>query len=517
MPRLPSLLALLLALPALAADKPNVVLIYADDIGYGDLSCYGATKVKTPNLDKLAAAGLRFTDAHCSSGTCTPSRFSMLTGEYAWRKKGTGILPGDAALIIDHKKPTLPSTFKAAGYTTGAVGKWHLGLGDGREKLDWNKELSPGPNQLGFDHSFIIPATVDRVPCVYVENGRVANLDPADPIQVSYQYKVGAEPTGKENPDQLKVKLTHGHDMTIVNGISRIGWMTGGAKARWVDEDIADVFAKRAVSFIESNKDRPFFLYFATHDVHVPRVPHARFAGTSQAGTRGDVVHQLDWQVGQVMETLDRLGIADNTLVIFSSDNGPVLDDGYDDTAKLKEGHPQTLPMIDRFGHTPAGPWRGGKYSPYEGGTRVPFIARWPARIKSPGTSAAMISQVDLLHTAAAMTGQTLPGGVAPDSFNVLPALTGDVKVGRETLVEQGGRLAIRKANWKLIPDGPLGNPTAAPNRNPAAGAGKPQLFDLDKDPGETTNLADASPEKVKELRDLLTQIRDAGSSRPGF
>jgi len=187
---------------ASAANRPNIVLIIADDLGYGDVSCYGATKVKTPNLDRLAGQGIRFTDAHSTSGTCTPSRYSMLTGEYAWRKKGTGILPGDAALIIDPKRATLPSVLKSAGYNTGAVGKWHLGLGDG--KLDWNTEIKPSPNEIGFDYSFIIPATVDRVPCVFVENHRVVGLDAKDPITVSYQYKVGDEPTGKENPDLLR-------------------------------------------------------------------------------------------------------------------------------------------------------------------------------------------------------------------------------------------------------------------------------------------------------------------------
>jgi len=315
------------------------------------------------------------------------------------------------------------------------------------------------------------------------------------------------------------MKLTHGHDATIINGVSRIGWMSGGKAARWVDEDIADTITKKAMTFIEENakKEKPFFLYFATHDVHVPRVPHARFAGSSQAGTRGDVIQELDGSVGQVLETLDRLKIADNTLVIFSSDNGPVLDDGYEDTAKLKEGHPAGKPMMDRFGHTPGGPYRGQKYSAYEAGTRLPFIVRWPARIKAAQTSAALICQVDLMHTMAELTGQKLAEGAGPDSFNVLPALLGDVKVARETLVEQGAPLAIRKGDWKLIPGGVANNPNAQnPPKNPNA-AGKPQLFDLSNDIAEAKNVAEEHPEKVKEMLEILTGVREKGSSRPGM
>jgi arylsulfatase A-like enzyme len=329
----------------------NIVLIMTDDLGYGDVGCYGATKVKTPNVDRLAAAGLRFTDGHCTSATCTPSRYALLMGEYPWRKKGTNILPGDAALIIEPGRTTLPSVLKRAGYTTGVVGKWHLGLGRGN--LDWNKPIKPGPLEIGFDYAFLIPATVDRVPCVFVEDHAVVGLDPADPIRVSYEQKVGDDPTGREHPELLKVKLTHGHDGTIVNGISRIGFMSGGKAARWVDEDIADTITGKAVSFIERNRDKPFFLYFATHDVHVPRAPHQRFVGTSGCGTRGDVIRQMDWSVGQVLDALERLKLADDTLVIFTSDNGPVLDDGYADGA---------VELLN--GHSPAGPWRGGKYTP---------------------------------------------------------------------------------------------------------------------------------------------------------
>jgi hypothetical protein len=256
--------------------KPNIVIIYADDLGYGDVSCYGATKISTPNIDKLAKQGLRFTNAHCTSATSTPSRYSLLTGEYAWRKRGTGVAPGDASSIIQPGCVTLPLILKNAGYTTAVVGKWHLGLGS-EEGPDWNGEIKPGPMDLGFDYNFIIPATGDRVPCIFVENRRVVGLDPSDSITVSYTKPVGNWPTGKDHPELLKMYPSHGHDMTIVNGISRIGYMTGGRSALWVDEDIADVTTGKAVKFIEQNKNKPFFLYFSTHDIHVPRVPNQRF------------------------------------------------------------------------------------------------------------------------------------------------------------------------------------------------------------------------------------------------
>ncbi len=242
-------------------EKPNIIIIYADDLGYGDVSCYGATAIKTPNIDRLASQGLRFTNAHCTSATSTPSRYSLLTGEYAWRRKGTGVLPGDASAIINPGRTTIASVLKSAGYRTGVVGKWHLGLGP-EGGPDWNGEIKPGPLDMGFDYNFIIPATGDRVPCVFVENRRVVNLDPLDPISVNYKEKIGNWPTGKENPELLKMHPSHGHDMTIVNGISRIGYMTGGKSALWVDENIADVITSKAVKFIQENKDKPFLPLF---------------------------------------------------------------------------------------------------------------------------------------------------------------------------------------------------------------------------------------------------------------
>jgi arylsulfatase A-like enzyme len=480
-----------------AQNRPNIVIIYADDIGYGDLGCYGASKVKTPNLDRLAAQGVRFTDAHSPAATCTPSRYALMTGEYAWRKKGTNILPGNAALIIEPGRPTVASVLKQAGYTTGAVGKWHLGLGSG--EVDWNGEITPGPREIGFDYSFLIPATGDRVPCVYIENQHVAGLDPKDPIRVSYSEKVGDEPTGKDHPEMLKMKLSHGHDQTIVNGISRIGYMTGGKSARWVDEDMAGVITGKAVSFIEKNRARPFFLYFATHDIHVPRVSHAKFRGKSGCGVRCDVIQELDWSAGEIMRALDRLKLTDKTLVIFSSDNGPVVDDGYAD------GSVENL-----NGHVPAGPLRGGKYSIYEGGTRLPLIARWPGRIK-PSVSDALVSQVDFLAAFAALAGQNLAANAGPDSINILPALLGESKAGRELLVEQAAITAVRTPRWKLVPR----QPAQEGKKGKGKGAQEPELYDLGTDLGETKNVAAAHPEVVRELMEKLAGIRASGRSRP--
>lgn len=490
----------LLKLSAAPAAKPNIIVIYVDDLGYGDLSCFGATRVKTPNIDRLARQGIRFTDAHATSATCTPSRFSLLTGEYAWRYPNTGIARGDATALIKPGRSTLPGLLQAAGYATGVVGKWHLGLGEG--KPDWNGELKPGPLEIGFDYCFLMPATADRVPCVYVENHRVVGLDPKDPISVSFDGPIGNEPTGKANPEKLRLHPSHGHDQTIVNGISRIGYMAGGHAARWVDEDLADTFARKGVAFIEKHRDRPFFLYFATHDIHVPRTPHARFAGKTPMGARGDVIAQLDWTVGELLKSLDRLKLAENTIVILSSDNGPVVDDGYKDEAVALLGD-----------HRPSGPWRGGKYSNFEGGTRVPMILRWPARVK-PGVSDAVVSHIDFAASFAALVGQALKHDDVPDSTDQLSVLLGESKVGRAELIEHAQVLSLREGKWKYI------TPGKGPARNvytntEMGNLPAPQLYDISADPGETQNVAAQHPDIVNRLRDRLEAIRQAGRSRP--
>jgi len=490
------------AKPAHFQSPPNIVLIYGDDIGYGDWGCYGAKAVRTPNLDRIASQGLRFTSAYASSATCTPSRYSLLTGEYAFRKQGARILPGDAALLIQPGRSTLPSLLQSVGYATAVVGKWHLGLGSIESGIDWNGEIKPCPLEVGFNYSFIMAATGDRVPCVYIENHRVVGLLSTDPLAVNYKEGFPGEPNGVENRASLKLDWSQGHNQAVVNGIGRIGYMKGGKAAWWKDEDMAGQFTKKAIAFIERERSRPFFLYFATHDIHVPRVPHPRFVGATSMGPRGDAIVEFDACVGEILHTLERLNLADRTLVIVSSDNGPVLDDGYKDFANEKVGH-----------HQPAGPFRAGKYSLFEGGTRMPFLVRWPGRVK-PGVSDALISQVDLAATLAALTGAKPDPLTMPDSQDVLAALLGDSKTGREYLVEQANQLAIRRGQWKFIPSGVITDQLGPWKQVAVPKPG--YLFDLAADPGERQDVAAAHPTIVEELRELLARTRDASSTVQG-
>lgn len=495
--------------------KPNIVIIYADDLGYGDIGCNGATRVHTPNLDRLANQGLRMTNGHAPSATCTPSRYALLTGEYSWRQEGVHILPGDAPALIRPGKATLPAILKSAGYTTGLVGKWHLGLGSGA--MDWNGDITPGPLEIGFDQAYFIPATIDRVPTVYVENHRVVGLDPADPIRVDYVQKVGSEPTGRENPEQLRMPLSDGHDGTIVDGVSRIGWMTGGHAARWKDEEMADHLTGKAIDFIEKHRDHPFFLYFATNEIHVPRLPAPRFRGATDMGPRGDSIVELDWCVGEIMKALDRLGLTENTLLLFSSDNGPILDDGYADGAVARVGN-----------HKPSGPYRSGKYSIYDGGTRVPMIVRWPGVITAGQTSSALVDHVDLMASFAALAGQRLASNAAVDSLDMLPALLGRSAVGRSYVIEDTNVagtedpnlaktgspivLALVSDGWKLI----SAHGVPATYHGNAIGTGpKSQLFHIATDPSETRDLAGRFPDRALQMARKLEAYRSAGRTRP--
>ncbi len=463
--------------------KPNIVLIYFDDLGYGDVSAYGATEIETPNIDMLAEGGIRFTDAHSSSATCTPSRYAILTGKYPWRNERARILSGTAPLLIDTAQLTLPGLLKEQGYYTGIVGKWHLGLGDGN--VAWNKHITPGPNELGFDYSFIMAATQDRVPTVYIENGNVCNLEPDDPLQVSYESNFPGEPTGTDNPELLKLMWDHGHNNSIVNGIPRIGFMKGGKEARWVDENMADTFLVRANNYIINHKDEPFFLYYALQQPHVPRTPHERFVGKTGMGPRGDVIVEADWCIGQLINTLENEGMLENTLIILSSDNGPVINDGYVDYAVEKLGD-----------HNPSGPFRGGKYSLFEAGTRVPFITYWRGRIE-PGISDALASQIDIISSLSGMTGS---GKRGPDSYNMLDLFLGSDTAGRtELILEAGGRTAFRKGNWVMIP--PYPGPPIARNVNIELGNSDVyQLYNLDEDTGQQTNLAETRPDILNEM-----------------
>jgi len=488
-----------------AAEKPNIIVIMADDLGFGDVGCNGARQLETPHIDRLAKRGLRFTQGYCSASTCTPTRFSFLTGKYAFRQPGAGIAPPNATALIQPGTETIASVLNKAGYSTAVVGKWHLGLG-AKPAPQWNGLLKPGPLEIGFDYCFLLPTTNDRVPSVYVENHRVRNLDPQDPLWVGRKKPAPDHPTGKDPAVRAKLKMnwSHGHNQTVHNGIGRIGFFTGGHAARWRDEDLADEWVKQSVKWIEQHQDSPFFLFFSSHDIHVPRMPHERFHGRTKLGFRGDAIVQLDWCVGEIVNTLERLKLSQNTLIVFCSDNGPVLDDGYQDGAITQLGK-----------HTPAGRFRGGKYSIYEGGTRTPFITCWPGRIQ-PGVSDRMVCTVDLAASMAALTGQELAADACPDSFNVLPALLGqpDAK-GRDHLIQQPNRgptLALRVGDWKLLSYATAKPIKALTYRKPK---GKYELYNLADDPGEKQNLAQRQPERLQQMLARLEAIKQAGRSRP--
>lgn len=494
-------LASILALGAGKACAQNIIIINGDDIGYGDLSCNGTSAVATPNVDRVASQGVRFTNVHATSATSTPSRYSLLTGTYAWRSAGRGVAPGDAAMLIKPSDYTIPKMLQRAGYTTAAVGKWHLGLGAKTGAQNWNEKITPALQDIGFDYSYIMAATADRVPCVYIEQGRVVGLDPADPIQVSYTTPFDGEPTGNANPELLTTRSSHGHDQALINGIGRIGYMKGGKSALWVDENIADSITAHAVGFIcdQAKAEKPFFLYFATNDIHVPRVPHPRFAGKSGLGVRGDAILEFDYSVGAVLDALDSLGIAGNTLIIITSDNGPVIDDGYVDSSKELLGT-----------HRPSGAMRGGKYSIFEAGTAVPFILRLDGRAHKGVVSDALISQVDLFASLAELTSTELQQGEASDSRALMRALLGGDKVGRDWLVQDAGTRSIIDGRWKYIaPSG--GVPYDSYTDIELGNSPQAQLYDMVSDRAEKNNLASKYPKIVGRLASKLAQIESGG------
>ena len=477
-------------------DPPNIVFILADDMGYGDLGCYGAKKIKTPNIDRLAREGILFTDGHSGASTCTPTRYGLLTGRHNWRSwLKYSALSTSAPLLIEEDRVTVASFLKSAGYATSIVGKWHLGYGreEGFENNrgntppnywetrgkgpDWNGVLKPGPRENGFDYSYVIPVANSFPPYVFVENHHVAGLRKESPIG-----KLESRNYGK---------------------------MEGGEGARWKDEELIDKFTGKLVPQLESlaKKKQPFFLYYTPTQPHIgsrnvkgqAHWPNARFKGTSQAGPYGDVVQELDWSVGEILKTLDHLGLTENTLVIFTSDNG-----GY--TRNFN-------------GHQPNGQiLRGGKGDLVEGGHRVPFLARWPGRIK-PGTrSKETISTTDMLATFAAIVGEELPEGAGPDSYNVLQALQGEALPDpeRPIVFTSGGTgaLAIRMGKWKLIEgQGNRGyGESRAKKPVPAPKPGDPpaQLYNLEEDLGEANNLYNEHPEIVQRLKKALEDIQSA-------
>ncbi|WP_289053757.1 sulfatase family protein [Carboxylicivirga marina] len=485
---------------------PNIVIIYGDDVGFGDVGAYGSQLIPTPNIDALAEGGLRFTDGHCTASTCTPSRFSLLTGAYGFRYNAN-VLPPNAPLLIPVDMMTLPKMLKKAGYETGIVGKWHLGIGEKGVLTDWNGDVKPGPIEVGFNSSFLLPSTNDRVPTVYLEGHRVLNLDKNDSLFVGKKPYIKSKnhvtqyPDGKTNREAMTYyQSSHGHNNSVTNGIGRIGYMAGGKSALWDDETMTDVFVDKAKAYIRKNKEKPFFLYYAAQDIHVPRTPHPRFQGKTTLGYRGDAMVQFDWATGEIMKALEENGLTDNTIVIFSSDNGPVYDDGYVDGTTVVTSTEE----VDN-GHDGSGIYRGGKYQIYEGGTRVPFIVSWPAKIK-PGVSNALVNQVDLLGSLASFLNVPLNDDEGIDSRNTMDAFLGKSEQGLPDMIEEAIKhKALRRGDWKYIP--------AHPRTYASPEMGK-QLYNLANDPGEQNNLIEEQPEIAKSMAEELGKLINSESIR---
>lgn len=493
-------------LAATPAARPNIIVIMADDLGYGDVSCYGGA-IQTPHIDRLAAEGTRFTSGYCSASTCTPTRYSFLTGTYAFRVKGTGIAPPNSPALIPAGTTTTASLLKEAGYATAVIGKWHLGLGEQGVGPDWNGKLAPGPLEIGFEHCYLLPTTNDRVPQVYVADHHVENLDPADPLWVGRKKPSDDHPTGLTHRDELKMDWSHGHNSTIHNGISRIGFYTGGHQARFRDEDLADQWVDHSKAWMKQHSDEPFFLFFSSHDLHVPRMVHERFQGVTEQGPRGDAIAELDWCVGELIDAVEAMSLTEKTLIVFCSDNGPVLDDGYHDDAAEKIGE-----------HDPNGSFTGGKYNVFEAGTRTPFITRMPGTIPA-SVSDEMVCTIDMAASFASLVGSSIPKDGCLDSLDVLGAMMGvDGAKGRESLLQQdngsSGCFGYRRGDWKLNrhPKGKSRN-----NNMRLQGRDVPPwaLYNLKVDPAETTNLKEVNPEAFEEMKAELEAVIEAGRSRP--
>jgi len=508
-----------MTLPLTAAEQPpNIVLIFADDLGYGDVGCYGATKVQTPNIDKLATQGRRFTDAHSASAVCTPSRYALMTGEYPIRANGGKGLWGPCSpvskLLIEPDKLTIATLLKNKGYATSAFGKWHLGFGSGT--TDYAKPLRPGPLDLGFDYYFGIPVVNSAPPYVYVENDTIVGMTADDPI-------INLRGKGKKTTPITPLERKHG---------TRVGNWFGGAVAAhklYNDFELGTTLTEKACEWIKQRDDEPFFLYFATTNIHHPITPHPRFQGTSDCGLYGDFIHELDWIVGEVMKTLEEKGVAENTLFIFTSDNGGMMNEnGFDAYS---------------YGHRQNGDLLGFKFGAWEGGHRVPFIAKWPGKIKPGSTSQQLICNVDMLASFAALTDQKLADGQQADSVNILPALIGEPSspLRKELVLApfRGTHLSVRKGKWMFIDakgSGGFGGskpgehtfagPAAAtftkhPNSDIENGKIKPtapaaQLYDLEADPNQTQNIYNSHPDVVQEMRVLLRNVRDSVKKEQG-
>jgi arylsulfatase A len=492
-----------------AGDKPNIIVILADDLGYGDLGCYGGRNVKTPNLDRIAREGLRFTDAHSPCSVCTPSRYNLLTGRYAWRTwVGTGCVWANDPMLIEEERETVASLLHREGYFTGCIGKWHLGFGrpgtpgwDNSLGPDFNRELRPGPLEAGFDYFYGMPA-MGQHPNIFIENRRVVGLWADDPIRFENDPRPGFQ------VDYLHRPRTDNPDLRMLSGKS----------AEYQFEDGALRLTEKAIGFIETHHMQPFFLYFAHRNIHAPLKPNPRFLGTSGCGVYGDYIQELDWSVGRVLATLERLKLLDNTLLIFSSDNGGVITyrAAASDDSPDGFGYRPDKALVDVTLHRPNGPLRGQKTDVWEGGHRVPFVIRWPGHVPAGKVSSALVANTDLLATFAELTGSKLARDAGEDSFSFLDAMLGrSESSARKTLVSDSwkGLFAIREGPWKLIP-GHGGGGIAWKPVPPKEGEPAGQLYNLAEDVSEKHNLYAEHPEIVSRLTSLLESYRREGRSR---
>jgi arylsulfatase A-like enzyme len=478
------------AQPAPSMARPNIVYILADDLGYGDLSCLNPDgKINTPNIDSIAGAGMVFTDAHSGSAVCTPTRYGVMTGRYAWRTRlKRGVLGGWSSPLMATDRMTVASMLKENGYRTGCVGKWHLGWEwaltneaapvetwtMSPENVDFSKPITRGPLAMGFDYNFVIPASLDMAPYVYVENNRVTAIP----------------------------------DRTIPASGGKHFWRSGAIAPDFEHVDVLPTLTKKAVGFIDAQTgDEPFFLYFPLTAPHKPISPSADFQGQSGLNEWGDFVMQVDWTVGQILDALKRNGLEDNTLIIMTSDNGATPGADFN--------------FLEERGHDPSHVFRGHKADLFEGGHRIPFVAKWPGRIEPGSTSDETICLTDLMATSADIIGYRLPGHAGVDSVSILPALLAKPfeKSLREAIVHHSanGSFSIRKGKWKLLLSPGSGGWSVPKPGSPEAKALPPiQLYDLEEDIGETTNLQDTHPEIVTELTNLLQDYVDRGRSTPG-